>query len=308
MTFQLREARRAAALRAAILASSLCASGCFWTDSDADDPDADTGDADDEADPQDGDDDDADDTGDVDVGLACDPSFALAGTLDGIDAADAAPSPDTTFYNRSLEEVVFGQVDFALMEELGLSAEDPEDRERFAYFSAGFELRNLYTEYLDDDYVAGLLPRIGSDVSIAFFDLAAHDVQPGTPVAVFDASPIEAVRNSGDRDALAAVIRELVDDMRTNGQPDVVVTFAPDRSDESLAEAIWIAMLSPNARFATAGTATYHSLVDLDGTSMTELAYPNQSIAAISIDVDASFSEDEPFTVAATCLPVTTSG
>jgi hypothetical protein len=201
---------------------------------------------------------------------------------------------------------VLGEIDFELMEQLGLDPEDPEDRERFAYFFAGFELRNLYGEQLDEAY-GGILPKTGRDLSIAFFDLSAHDVQPGTPVAVFDVSPFEAVRNSGDRDAISTMLRELVDEMRDNGQPDAVVTFAPDRSNESLAEVVFISMLSPNARFAASGSASFHSALDLGGAPLEELSYPNHELGTVSIAFEAEIGGGM-VSLDASCLPTIISG
>jgi hypothetical protein len=281
--------------------------GCLWTVDDDDDDGADTGDDGDDEEDDDNDDDGADVTGGD--ANACTEDFSLAGTIEGEDAAFAVNSHDTTFYNVSLEEVVFEQIDFELMEALGLEPEDPEDRARFAYFSKGFELRNLYTETLDEYYdVFEILPKMGHDVSIAFFDLAAHDVQPGTDVAVFDASSIEPVRASGDRDALGAELRVLIDEMRSNGKPDLVVTYAPDRSDELVGNAIWIAMLSPSGRFATSGLGRFHELLDTQGEPMSQMIYPMAGIDAVSITVDVAFAADESFAVDAECMPVLISG
>jgi hypothetical protein len=295
---------------ATALAFALFTPGCFWTVDGDDDEPADTGDDDDDG----NDDDDAnddDDGADVTGGDAnvCTEDFTLAGTIEGEDAAFAANVHDTTFYNVSLEEVVFEQIDFELMEALGLSPEDPEDRARFAYFSKGFELRNLYTETIDEYYdIFELLPKTRHDVSIAFFDLSAHDVQPGTDVAVFDASSIEPVRASGDRDALGAELRVLIDDMRSNGQPDLVVTYAPDRSDELVGNALWIAMLSPNGRFATSGVGSFHELLDAQGEPLSQMTYPMEGIEAVSITVDVAFASGESLSVDAECMPVAISG
>ncbi len=296
--------------RAIALTVAMAAPGCFWTvDGDDDDANVDTGDdgPDDDGDDDDGDDDGADVTGGD--ALECSEDFTLAGTVEGEDAAFPVDVHDTTFYNVSLEEVVFEQVDFELMEQMGLSPEDPEDRTRFAYFSKGFELRNLYTETVSGSYDGfGLLPKMGHDVSIAFFDLSVHDVQPGTEVAVFDASSIEAARDSGDRDMLATELRVLIDEMRGNGKPDLVVTYAPDRSDELVGNAIWIAMLSPNGRFATSGTGSYHDMLDAASDPIPAMAYPMQDIAAVSITIDVAFAEGESFSVDAECMPVLISG
>jgi hypothetical protein len=308
------------ALRPAAILVSLGAGGCFWTiEDDADEPSADSGGEDDGddaggddegGDAEGGDDDggDADETGDGGGVLDCDASWELEGVVSGVDAAFDGYWVDTTFYNTSLEEVVLSEIDFELMEAMGLDPEDPEDQDRFKWFSAGFELRNLYTEYLDEYHFEGFLPKTGRDLSIAFFDLAESEVQPGTAVAVFDVSAIEPPRDADDLDALGAILRELIDEMRGNGQPDAVITFAPDRSDETIGEAIWIAMLSQSGRFASSGTATFHSLVDELGEPMAELAYPNVGIGAVSISVDAAFGDGESLQLDAACLPALISG
>ncbi|MCA9710439.1 MAG: hypothetical protein KDK70_31655 [Myxococcales bacterium] len=237
---------------------------------------------------------------------ACSASHQLTGSVDGVSAAYDGYLVDTTFYNTSLEEIVLSEIDFEIMEQLGLEPEDPEDQERFKYFSSGFELRNLYMEQLDESY-GGFLPKTGRDLSVAFFDLSTHQVQPGTPVEVFDVSPFEAIRNSGDRDAIATMLREMVDQMRSNGQPDAVITFAPDRSDESIVEVVFISMLSPNARFASSGTATFHSVLDASGQPLDALEYPNHDIDALSIEFEAEI-DGGPVTLEASCLPTLISG
>lgn len=293
-------------LALAALAAALGTGGCFW-DVDGDGPGGDTDPgATDSADGADGADGVDETAGDEGEDAVCITAYELIGSVDDVDASYSGYRVDTTFYNTSLEEIVLGEIDFEIMEELGLHPEDPEDQDRFKYFFAGFELRNLYIEELNETY-GGILPKTGRDVSVVFFDLSAHDVQPGTSVAIFDVSPFEAVRNSGDKDAISTQLRAMVDEMRSNGQPDAVVTFAPDRSGETIAEVIFISMLSPNARFAASGTATFHSVIDGSGQPLEELEYPNHEIAAMSIDFEAEFSEST-VTLDASCLPTLISG
>ncbi len=293
-------------LGGAALLGALGTGGCIIVEGDADDDTSgDTGNDDSGTDSGD-DAESVDETGGGSGG-SCSTLYALDGAVDGVESSFDGYQVDTTFYNTSLEEVVLGEIDFELMEQLGLDPEDPEDQDRFKYFFAGFELRNLYVESLDSTYPGGILPKTGRDVSVALFDLSAHDVQPGDTVQVFDASSFEAVRNSGDRDAIATALRELIDQMRSNDQPDAIVTYAPDRSDESIAEVIFISMLSPHARFGASGTASFHSLHAADGTPMETLSYPNQDIGTMSIDFQAEIG-GETVTLEASCLETVISG
>lgn len=288
---------------AAALAAAL-APGCLW-DTEASD---DAGAAADGSGDDTGDDGDQDDGADAPVEApACAMDYELDGVVAGRDAYPAGYAVDATFYNASLEEIVLGEVDFELMAAMGLDPQDEGDQDRFAYFVSGFDLRNLYTEHLGTDHIPGILPKVGRDLSIALYDLTAHDVQPGTPIAVFDASGIDALRDAGDLDALGALLRTLIDDMRSNGRPDAVITFAPDRSQESLVEAIWIAMLAPGARFAAGGTASFDSPLDDRGSPIEAFVYPVAGVTALSLSLDATFL-DGTLSLDAECLHLQISG
>ena len=245
-----------------------------------------------------------DESGDDGGTASCSTDFALAGVVEGVDADFDGYSVDTTFYNTSLEEVVLDSIDMEVMEAMGLDPDDPEDEARYNYAIRGFDLRNLYTEYVD---TGGILLTPGRDISIAFYDLSDHEVQPGTEIDVFDMSPLQAVRNGGDSEALGNVLRELIDEMRTNDKPDVVVTYAPDRSGESLGEQIFIALLSPNARFGTDGVGTFHSLTSFGGGALDSLAYPVSDVGTTSITIDTTIA-GAPFSVDSDCLPTAVSG
>lgn len=69
-------------------------------------------------------------------------------------------------------------------------------------------------------------------------------------------------------------VRAAIDEMRDNQKVDVVVVFAPDRSDEPAERSVFINQFASAAHYATTGTMKFTGLLDTAGTPITELTYP----------------------------------
>jgi len=238
----------------------------------------------------------------------CDRDVDIRGQVSGTDVALDEYKVQSVWFNTSLEEQALSDVDREMMDEMGLDDQDQADVERFLYFTKNYDLRNLYIEQLSETEYGALGAKIGKDLGIYFFDLADYEVQPGAPIAVFDVSAVEAPRDAGDTDALGEVLRQLIDEMRDNGRPDAIVAFAPDRSEESEVESIFIEMLSPTARFATSGKATFRDVEDKAGNPVSTVAYPTDDIDNISFSADVTFGEGEHVVVQTECVLTSISG
>lgn len=238
----------------------------------------------------------------------CDRDVDIRGQVSGTDVYLEDYKVQSVWFNSSLEEQALSDLDREMMEQMGLDDQEQADVERFLYFTKNYDLRNLYIEQLTETEYGALGAKIGKDLGIYFFDLADHEVQPGTPIAVFDVSDVEAPRNAGDTEALGEVLRQLIDEMRDNGRPDAIVAFAADRSEETEAESIFIEMLSPTARFATSGTARFRDVEDLAGLPVSTLQYPTEDIDNISFSADVTFGEGEHVVVKTECVLTAISG
>jgi hypothetical protein len=238
----------------------------------------------------------------------CDREVDIRGQVSDTDVYQEDYKVQSVWFNSSLEEQALSDLDREMMEQMGLDDQEQADVERFLYFTKNYDLRNLYIEQLSETEFGALGAKIGKDLGIYFFDLEDHEVQPGTPIAVFDVSDVEVPRDMGDTEALGEVLRQLIDEMRDNGRPDAIVAFAPDRSEESEAESIFIEMLSPNARFATSGTATFRDVEDLSGLPVSTLVYPTEDIDNISFSADVVFGEGEHVVVQTECVLTSVSG
>ena len=242
----------------------------------------------------------------TDERFECALDYEVLGQVDGVFASQGDYSVRMEFSDRFERDVPVGpdvpgyELLAARMGQMGLDASDPDDQERYFYLRHGAELVNSFTEYVDE----GFFGTIGRDLSITVYDLAEHGVQPGGAIAIFDVSSIEELRNEADRSALGDAIREIVDEMRSNGQPDAVVAFAPDRSEEPTDDIVLDVMFSQSARFATAGTLTVDDLRLADGAPIDALDDPLADIAWASIDVEGELAGN-PLLVSAQCLPVT---
>lgn len=253
------------------------------------------------------DDHDADDHGGDDHGgdeepaplYDCPLDYELLGEVDGLFASQGDYTVGMKLREHTEAEQPLHELQTAMMAEMGLDPEDPEDQDRFRYLALGYDLRNTYTEY-DPDAFIGIIRAM----SITVYDVAENEVQPDTPIAIFDASALEEVRSDPDPAALGDMLRALADEMRSNGRPDAIVAFAPDRRGEPAGEMLMDVMYSANARFATSGTISFGDLRGHDGGVIEELEAPLVGIVRAAIDVDGELAGN-PVSVSAECLPVT---
>jgi hypothetical protein len=244
----------------------------------------------------------------VDSGTSeyCERHTLLSGSAGGTDVGSEDYSVQVVWFNKSAEEQALSAVDKNMMASLGLDAASQEDVDRYFYWLSAYDLRLLFIEELSETEFGSLGAKLGKDLSIYFFDLAANEVQQGEAVQVFDMSPLVEARASG-KSALGDAVRELVDEMRDNGKPDVIVGFAPDRSEEQQPEASLINLFSPNTVFATRGQGSFSELVDRNGDDVGTLAYPVQNLDATSLKVSGTF-EDGTVGVEADCIGTSISG
>jgi len=241
----------------------------------------------------------------------CDRDLVVTGTVDGVRTSSDDYSMQSVWFNTSIEEEAVSDLDRELMENMGLDPDDDEDVSRYVYFTQNYDHRVLLMEELSTTDLGSLGGTIGKDLGTFFFDLEEEATQPETWVKVFDASPIEAPRDAGNLSALGDAIRDVIDEMRSNGQPDVLVAFSPDRSDETVAESSLIVLLSNTARYARSGQARFHEVISLTGDPVESIDYPTDDIDAMSLDSSVVFDDgDDADTVdvQATCLKVSVSG
>lgn len=219
----------------------------------------------------------------------CEHRLEVAGEVAGERVASDGYTQDTTWFVYAYDDWALDAIGREGMARIGLDADSQEDVERYRYWTNAFDLRVLETERLGP----GILPPIGHDLGIYFYDLERHDVQPGEEVQVFDLSSIEALRAAGDRAALGDEVRKLVDEMRDNEQPDVIVAFSSDRSQEMLPSKLFINLLSPTTRFASSGTARYFELWASSGKYLRTVRHPVRTVSAVSVEAQVTFGEDE---------------
>ena len=245
----------------------------------------------------------------IDTGksIYCDRDLAVSGAVNGVEVAEDDYSMQSIWFNSSVEEEAINDLDAAMMEEMGLDPDDPEDVTRYRYFTTAYDHRVLLVEELSNTDYGSLGGETGKDFGVFFFDLEAHATQPGDAVAVFDASAIHTLRDAGDTGALGDAVRSILDEMQQNDQPDALVAFAADRSAESTVESTLIVLLSRNATYASGGSAVFHEVVSLDGDDVSSIRYPTDDIDAMSLSAGVTFGADT-VSVDATCLKVGVSG
>jgi hypothetical protein len=122
-----------------------------------------------------------------------------------------------------------------------------------------------------------------------------------------DASGVAVARESGDTDALGAELRSVIDEMRENGHPDLIVAFDPDRSDEGQAQASLIDLFGESAEFADSGKGLFNGVLDSAGNELDALTYPVADLDSMSTQVDVTFGE-QVVSIDATCVVVNVSG
>jgi hypothetical protein len=223
----------------------------------------------------------------------CDREYTLDGELSGSNVSFDDYQVQAVWFNSSVEERLndeVGALDIEIMEEMGLDPDSNEDILRYKYWIQAYDLRFLFIEQLSSTDFGALGSEIGRDLGFYFFDLNAHEVQPGTEVAVFDISSIEPLRDSGDTEALGNEIRNLVDTMQNNGQPDLIVAYSPDRSGENVLRSALINIFSANARFASSGSASFQEILDAYGDSVSSLGYPPADLDSLGLDANIQFN------------------
>jgi hypothetical protein len=218
----------------------------------------------------------------------CTPRLELEGQVDGTTISSDVYEQGTSWFVYAYDEWVLDQLSREGMKWLGLDSDSLEDVARYRYFTHAFDLRVLKTEFAPGNLALG-----GRDLGIYFYDLELHDVQPGVEVEVFDISSIEALREQGDLAALGDEVRRLLDEMRDNGQPDVIVAFNSDRSEEKLPFKLFINLLAPHTRFASSGSARYFDLWADEGMYLSSVEHPVDDVNAVSVEAEVAFGEDE---------------
>jgi hypothetical protein len=240
----------------------------------------------------------------------CDREVLIDGKVAGKSVNYEDYEVQSVFFNTSFEEDALREadaIDREVMAELGLDPDDPEDLARYRYFTEAYDLRFLFIEQLDSTDYGSLGASIGRDLGIYYFDLAASGIQPDTAITVMDASGVAVARESGDTDALGAELRSVIDEMRENGHPDLIVAFDPDRSDEGQAQASLIDLFGESAEFADSGKGLFNGVLDSAGNELDALTYPVADLDSMSTQVDVTFGE-QVVSIDATCVVVNVSG
>ena len=222
----------------------------------------------------------------------CDRTHSLTGEISESQVDFDGYEIQAVWFNTSLEQRLTDEVsalDMEIMAEMGLDPSSNDDVMRYKYWIQAYDLRFLFIEQLSEGNYGALGSEIGRDLGFYFFDLNAHEIQPGTQVAVFDISSIEPLRNSGDTAALGDEIRNLVDTMRDNGQPDLLVAYSPDRSGEDTFRSALINLFSANARFASSGSAEFVGVLDTVGNPVSSMPYPVSGLDSMGLRAELQF-------------------
>lgn len=234
-----------------------------------------------------------------DVITWCNTALNRTGTIAGT-SLDYPSTPDTTWFNTSLEQVALSSLDEAMMEAAGLDPHDDADVERFRYFAHGFDFR----------WIVGDQPSPGNwfgktDFSVYLFDLAEKTID--TSVTVFDASAVRDARLSGDKKQLASAIRVTVDAMKADPHPKAIIAFAPDRNPETSLERAFISMFARNVYFATTGSVTLSNLRDVVGAPLSSVVYPIRNLRTLDVSASGEIA-GTPFSANGSCLDLRISG
>jgi hypothetical protein len=216
----------------------------------------------------------------------CPMTHELTGSVAGVSIDSPEYDIDVRWFNYSPDEAVATELERALIEEVGLDPDDIEDVRRYRYLTTSFDLRLLYAESSGGftDF------KVKKDLGLYFFDLDMHDVQPGELVDIYDLSAIETLRGADETEELGELLRTIVDDMRSNGRPDAVVAFEPDRLDEG-ARSILINLFGRDTRFATTGKASFDHVFD-GAQPLTTVEHPLRSATHLSVHAEVSVGSD----------------
>jgi hypothetical protein len=231
----------------------------------------------------------------------CGAALSRSGTVAGT-SLEYPSKPDTTWFNRSLEEVVLSDIDEAMMREAGLDPDDDADVRRFRYFIHGFDLRWIVRE---DPAPGNWFGK--SDFAVYVFDLARTSTPPDGTVAVYDASAVREARLSGDKARLGETIRATTDAMKADPRPKAIIAFAPDRNAESSVERAFINLFARDVHFATTGSVTISNLRDPTGAPPASLAYPLRNVRTLDVSAHGEIA-GTTITVGGSCLDLVISG
>jgi hypothetical protein len=231
----------------------------------------------------------------------CTTGLTRSGTVAGT-SLEYPSTPDTTWFNRSLEEVVLNEIDRAMMEEDGLDPDDDEDVRRFRYFINGFDLRWIVRETPAPGNWFGK-----TDFAVYVFDLVRASAAPDGTFAVFDASAVREARLSGDKEQLGKTIRATVDAMKADPRPKAIIAFAPDRNPESSFERAFINLFARDVHFATTGSVTVSNLRDSSGAPITAVPYPLRNVRTLDVSASGDMA-GSAIKVGGSCLDLVISG
>ena len=231
----------------------------------------------------------------------CTTGLSRSGTIAGT-SLDYPSTPDTTWFNNSLEEVALTELDKTLMEDAGLSIDDDADVRRFRYFTHGFDFR----------WIVGDEPSPGnwfgkSDFSVYLFDVVETATPIDAKVAVFDASAVRDARLSGDKNRLASAIRTTVDAMKADHRAKAIIAFAPDRNPETSVERAFINLFARDVHFATSGTVAISNLRDPAGAPVTSVSLPLHNVRTLDLSAQGDMA-GAPFVSRGSCLDLQISG
>ena len=132
-----------------------------------------------------------------------------------------------------------------------------------------------------------------------------YQVQSGESVNVFDVSDLNS--DSGlSKSERGERIRSLIDTMLNNDQADVIVAYAPDRSDEN-AQGYFVNLFAEDVYFARSGYGRVTGLMLSDGSELTDVRYPVLNPVALSTEVSAQFESGSMY-ADANCIGLLISG
>ena len=222
----------------------------------------------------------------------CDRILTVSGTINSVDASSDDYEKQMIWFNTDAEDLELAPSEERIMEQLGLSVDDNDDVERFLYWLESYDLRMLLVEKTNERYPDTRQYKTNKNLSLFFFDLAHHNVQPNQEVEIFDISEIAELRGNEDKSVLASKVRQLIDEMRDNNKPDAIVGFSPDRSGEDSFASNLIVLFSPTAVYADSGTASFHDVHDHNGDPTSTVEYPSKQLDAMSMTFEAHFDTD----------------
>lgn len=242
---------------------------------------------------------------------ACERGLEITGEVQG----SAMPATDggedelrgSGWYNPSMNVDVMTTADEVVMTGMGLDPADEADVARYRFFALGADYGFAHAEERSmDDEVFGYRVK---DASAYYFDLTGHPADLDHPIPIVDMTAIAEARRAGDRDAVGDAFRAVIDEIRGNGHPDVVVAYAASRAREGLAGAISASFVSPTAQYATGGQAWIHDIRFHGTESVATIAPPLHVLDSLSVRVQPTFAEPgDTMRIEGSCMPVSMFG